>query len=172
MVAQIIRTTIIPFIFGVSILVIPAKSAAENKQTFSVITTTSTPGTTTTTLSPAARKELERKQYIEAYISKGLTDPIMQCIRAHESSGNYQIRGDGHLVGGSYGAWQFRPATWDMTVVEGVTVVHGAGYARPDLLGKREAADPATQDFMALTLRDWPGTGGYGHWTTYWRYCK
>jgi hypothetical protein len=77
-------------------------------------------------------------------------DPFLSCVRRRESNGFYGAVNPG----GSYGAYQFAPTTWNIT----------ASHAgRPDLIGVRpDHASPWDQDQLAWTLYQWQGMGPWG----------
>jgi muramidase (phage lysozyme) len=71
---------------------------------------------------------------------------FFDCIRHHESRGNY---GAVNHSSGAAGAYQFLPGTWDRTA---------AHAGRPDLVGVNPVyASPADQDALARHLHGWQG---------------
>jgi peptidoglycan hydrolase CwlO-like protein len=83
-------------------------------------------------------------------VSPHHNDPFLVCTRARESAGNYgAVSPDGY-----YGAYQFAPSTWD------VTVLH---EGRSDLVGVLPShASPYDQDEAAWTLYQWQGNAPWG----------
>jgi peptidoglycan hydrolase CwlO-like protein len=83
-------------------------------------------------------------------VSPHHNDPFLVCTRARESSGNYGAVSPS----GYYGAYQFLPSTWD------VTVVH---EGRSDLVGVLPSrASAYDQDEAAWTLYQWQGNAPWG----------
>jgi peptidoglycan hydrolase CwlO-like protein len=83
-------------------------------------------------------------------VSPHHNDPFLVCTRARESGGNYGAVSPS----GYYGAYQFLPSTWD------VTVVH---EGRSDLVGVLPSrASEYDQDEAAWTLYQWQGNGPWG----------
>lgn len=71
---------------------------------------------------------------------------FLECVKAHESRGNYRAV---NPASGAGGAYQFLPSTWANTA-------RHAG--RPDLVAVApQNASPGDQDLMALHLLDWQG---------------
>jgi hypothetical protein len=83
-------------------------------------------------------------------VSPHHNDPFLVCTRARESGGNYGAVSSS----GYYGAYQFLPSTWD------VTVVH---EGRTDLVGVLPShASAYDQDEAAWALYQWQGNAPWG----------
>jgi hypothetical protein len=83
-------------------------------------------------------------------VSPHHNDPFLVCTRARESAGDYGAVSPS----GYYGAYQFLPSTWD------VTVLH---EGRSDLVGVLPShASPYDQDEAAWTLYQWQGNAPWG----------
>lgn len=83
-------------------------------------------------------------------VSPHHNEPFLVCTRARESNGDYTAVSPS----GYYGAYQFLPSTWD------VTVIH---EGRSDLVGVLPShASPYDQDEAAWTLYQWQGNGPWG----------
>ena len=83
-------------------------------------------------------------------VSPHHNDPFLVCTRARESGGDYGAVSPS----GYYGAYQFLPSTWD------VTVLH---EGRSDLVGVLPShASEYDQDEAAWTLYQWQGNGPWG----------
>jgi peptidoglycan hydrolase CwlO-like protein len=83
-------------------------------------------------------------------VSPHHNDPFLVCTRARESAGNYGAVSSA----GYYGAYQFSPSTWD------VTVLH---EGRSDLVGVLPShASAYDQDEAAWTLYQWQGNAPWG----------
>jgi peptidoglycan hydrolase CwlO-like protein len=83
-------------------------------------------------------------------VSPHHNDPFLVCTRARESSGNYGAISPS----GYYGAYQFLPSTWDVTVLR---------EGRGDLVGVLPSnASEYDQDEAAWTLYQWQGKAPWG----------
>ena len=83
-------------------------------------------------------------------VSPHHNDPFLVCTRARESGGNYSAVS----ASGYYGAYQFLPSTWDVTVIR---------EGRSDLVGVLPShASPYDQDEAAWTLYQWQGSAPWG----------
>ncbi len=74
------------------------------------------------------------------------TNAFLECVKMHESRGDYTAVNPSSGAGGAY---QFLQGTWNNT----------ANYAgRSDLVGVHPSqASPSDQDFLAITLYNWQG---------------
>jgi peptidoglycan hydrolase CwlO-like protein len=83
-------------------------------------------------------------------VSPHHNDPFLVCTRARESGGNYSAVS----ASGYYGAYQFLPSTWDVTVLR---------EGRSDLVGVLPShASEYDQDEAAWTLYQWQGNAPWG----------
>jgi peptidoglycan hydrolase CwlO-like protein len=83
-------------------------------------------------------------------VSPHHNDPFLVCTRARESSGDYSAVSPS----GYYGAYQFLPSTWDVTVIR---------EGRSDLVGVLPSrASAYDQDEAAWTLYQWQGNAPWG----------
>jgi peptidoglycan hydrolase CwlO-like protein len=83
-------------------------------------------------------------------VSPHHNDPFLVCTRARESGGNYAAVSPS----GYYGAYQFLPSTWDVTVLR---------EGRDDLVGVLPSrASEYDQDEAAWTLYQWQGKAPWG----------
>src|SRR5262249_45105891 len=83
-------------------------------------------------------------------VSPHHNDPFLVCTRARESGGNYSAVSPS----GYYGAYQFLPSTWDVTVIR---------EGRSDLVGVLPShASAYDQDEAAWTLYQWQGNAPWG----------
>lgn len=116
---------------------------------YKVSTTTTRKPTTTTTIKPKpvppTTVQTDVEEMVAPVVQSGVGS-FLECVKQHESRGNYSAVNPSSGAGGAY---QFLPNTWNNTARH---------IGRGDLVGlPPQNADPATQDMMALALLNWYG---------------